>query len=85
MSISKKGATTPRPGRQERKSKQMKIDENKLKNAGKATTATVPGAEDYSSTDKSGFRILPLKSFLVIFERPRLSAKQHIMFALKAK
>ena len=68
MFISKKGATTPRPGEQERKSKQMKIDENKLKNAGKATTATVPGAKDYSLTDKSGFRIPPPKSSLVIFE-----------------
>ena len=68
MFISKKGATTPRSGGQERKSKQMKIDENKLKNAAKATTATVPGAEDSSLTDKSGFRILPPKSSLVIFE-----------------
>ena len=68
MFISKKGATTPRPGGQERKSKQMKIAENKMKNAGKATTATVPGAEDSSLTDKSGFRILPQKSSVVIFE-----------------
>ena len=46
----------------------MKIDENKLENAGKATTATVPGAEDSSLTDKSGFRIPPPKSSVVIFE-----------------
>ena len=66
--ISKKGPTTPLQGGQERKSKQMKIDENKMKNAGKATTATVPGAEDSSLTDKSGFEILPPKSSVVIFE-----------------
>ena len=69
MFIRKKGATSPRPGGQERKeSKQMKIDENKMKNAGKATIATVPGAEDSSLTDKSGFEILPPKSSVVIFE-----------------
>ena len=68
MFISKKGATTPRSGGQERKSKQTKMDESKMTNAGKATTATVPGAEDSSLTDKSGFRIPPPKSSLVIFE-----------------
>ena len=46
----------------------MKIAENKMKNAGKATIATVPGAEDSSLTDKSGFEILPPKSSVVIFE-----------------
>ena len=51
MFISKKGATTPRSGGQERKSKQTKMDESKMTNAGKANTAIVPGAKDYSLTD----------------------------------
>ena len=68
MFISKKGASTPRSGGQERKSKQTKMDESKMTNAGKANTAIVPGAKDYSLTDKSGFRILPQKSSVVIFE-----------------
>ena len=65
MFISKRGATTPRPGGQERKSKQMKINENKLNNDGKATLSD---AEDSSLPDKSEFRILPPKSSVVIFE-----------------